>query len=71
MRIFSDSFIREVARLLQKAINNVQVLTIAISPDCLEGKCMKERWNSGFKVLRILAEEIEALHSFPFLGNKE
>ena len=66
VRIFSDSFIREVARLLQKAMNNIQVLTIAISPDCLEGKRMKERWDNGFKVLRILAEEIDVLQDFPF-----
>ena len=66
VRIFSDSFIREVARLLQKAMANMQVLTIAISPDCLEGKRMKEKWDSGFKVLRILAEEFDALQAFPF-----
>lgn len=66
VRIFSDSFIREVARLLQKAMANIQALTIAISPDCLEGKRMKERWDNGFKVLRILAEEIDVLQDFPF-----
>jgi hypothetical protein len=66
VKIFSDRFIRKVARLLQEAMANIQVLTIAISPDCLEGKGMKKRWDSGFRVLRIMAEEIDALQEFPF-----
>lgn len=69
VKIFSDSYIRKVAKLLQEAINNIQVLTIAISPDCLEGKGMMNRWTSGFRVLRILAEEIDALQEFPFPEN--
>lgn len=69
VQIFSDRYIREVAKLLQKAMNNIQVLTIAISPDCLEGKRLKERWKSGFRVLRLLAEEIVALQEFPFPEN--
>ena len=66
VKIFSDSYIRKVARLLRGAMDNIQVLTIAISPDCLEGKGMKNRWASGFRVLRIMAEEIDALQEFPF-----
>lgn len=69
VRIFSDSYIRTFARLLQNAMSNIKVLTIAISPDCLEGQKMKEKWDSGFRVLRIMAEEIDALHEFPFPVN--
>ena len=69
VQIISDRYIREVAKLLQKAMKNIQVLTIAISPDCLEGKRMKERWESGFRLLRLLAEEIDALQEFPFPYN--
>ena len=47
-------------------MDNIQVLSIAISPDCLEGKRMKDKWDSGFRVLRIMAEEIDALQEFPF-----
>lgn len=43
VKIFSDSYIRKVARQLQEAMDNIQVLTIAISPDCLEGKGMKKK----------------------------
>lgn len=66
VRIFSDSYIRSFARQLQQAMDNIQVLSIAISPDCLEGKRMKDKWDSGFRVLRIMAEEIDALQEFPF-----
>lgn len=41
--------IREVARLLQEAMEKVQVLTIAISPDCLIGDGMKEKWDNEFR----------------------
>lgn len=68
VRIFSDDYIRKVAQLLQKAMGNIQVLTIAISPDCLPGRGMKEKWNSGFEVLKIFSEEISALKGFPFPG---
>ena len=27
---------------------------------------MKDKWDSGFRVLRIMAEEIDALQEFPF-----
>ena len=47
-------------------MDNIQVLSIAISPDCLEGKRMKDKWDSGFRVLRIMAEEIDTLQEFPF-----
>lgn len=66
VKIFSDSYIRKVARQLQDSMDNIQVLTIAISPDCLEEKGMKNKWASGFRVLRIMAEEIDALQELPF-----
>ena len=66
LQLYSDSYIREVARLLQKSMDKIQVLTIAISPDCLIGDGMKEKWDNGFRVLRILAEKIELLKEFPF-----
>jgi len=66
VQLFSDDYIREVARLLQKSMNKIQVLTIAISPDCICGNGMKEKWDNGFRVLEIMAEEIYALWEFPF-----
>lgn len=69
VKIFSDNYIRKVARLLQEGMDNIQTLTIAISPDCLEGENMKDKWNCGFRILRVMAEEIVALQDFPFLKN--
>ena len=66
VQLCSDDYIREVARLLQKSMNKIQVLTIAISPDCICGNGMKEKWDNGFRVLEIMAEEIYALWEFPF-----
>ena len=66
IRVFSYEFIRKAARLLQEGIDNIQCLTIAMSPDCLFGRKMKDKWASGFDVLKIMAEEILALRDFPF-----
>ena len=66
VQLFSDDYIRVVAKLLQQAMNKIQVLTIAISPDCLMGEGMKQKWDNGFRVLEIMAEEIYALWEFPY-----
>lgn len=66
VQLFSDDYIREVAKMLQNGMDRVQILTIAISPDCLAGDGMKRKWDNGFRVLEILAEEIQALREFPF-----
>ena len=66
VQLFSDDYIRIVAKLLQQAMDKIQVLTIAISPDCLKGEGMKQKWNNGFRILEIMAEEIYALWEFPF-----
>lgn len=65
---YNEDSIRDIARHIQRAMDRIQVLTIAISPDCLIGNGMKEKWDNGFRMLRILAEEIEALQEFPFPG---
>lgn len=69
IQFFSDEYIREVAKLLQQGMDRVQTLTIAISPDCLAGDGMKEKWDNGFRVLKIMAEELKALGDFPFPEN--
>lgn len=66
VQLFSDDYIREVAKLLEAAMRRIQILTIAISPDCLVGDDMKEKWDNGFRVLEIMSEEIYALRNFPF-----
>lgn len=66
LQLFSDDYIREVGKLLQNAMDNIQVLTIAISPDCLAGKDMKSKWDNGFRVLELLSEHLYGLWEFPF-----
>lgn len=63
---YNKDTIRNIAKLLQSAMDRIQVLTIAISPDCLMGGNKEEKWDVGFRTLRILADEIECLSCFPF-----
>lgn len=66
VQLFSDEYIRAVAKLLQKGMDRIQALTIAISPDCISGNGMKQKWNNGFRILKNMAEEIHFLREFPF-----
>lgn len=64
IQLFSDDLIRQIAEILQRNLSNIAVLTIALSPDCLGGKDHKERWEKGFRILRIMSERIECLRLF-------
>lgn len=66
IQLYSDEYIRYIARLINKNMSNIQVLTIALSPDCIKGEDMKEKWSNSFYILKIMAEEIELLKEFPF-----
>lgn len=66
VQLFSDDYIKEIGKLLHKAQDKIQVLTIAISPDCLAGKDIKEKWDNGFRVLGLLADKMYSLWEFPF-----
>lgn len=66
LQLFSNEYIRLIAKLLNDSIKNIQVLTIALSPDCLGGKNLKEKWANAFRILKIMSGEIENLKSFPF-----
>jgi hypothetical protein len=46
-------------------MHNIQVLTIALSPECLGGEEIKDNWSNAFRILKIMAE-IEYLKKFPF-----
>jgi len=61
IQFFSDDLIRHIAEILQRNLSNIAVLTIALSPDCLGGKNLRERWENGFRLLRIMSEQIECL----------
>lgn len=66
VQLFSDNFIRLVARKLNEGMKNVQVLTIALSPDCCGGADLENKWNDAFRILKILSEEIVLLKTFPW-----
>ena len=66
IQLHSDEYIRHIARLLNKGMPNIQVLTIAMSPDWMGGKTMKDKWDNAFRILKIMAEEIPYLSEFPF-----
>lgn len=66
IQLHSDDYIRFIARLLNENMHNIQVLTIALSPDCMGGDHMKEKWDNSFHILKIMSEEIECLRDFPF-----
>ncbi|MEF9477351.1 hypothetical protein OWR28_06100 [Chryseobacterium sp. 1B4] len=47
-KIYSDELIRNVANVLLENINKIDVLTIALSPECCGG------WENSFEVLKII-----------------
>lgn len=64
IKLLDDEFIRDLARRINNAIDNIEVITIALSPDCVGGREMKERWANAFKALDIFKEEIDGLGDF-------
>ncbi len=66
VQLYSDDYIRYIAKSLNDNIDNIQSLTIALSPDCIFGEDMKEKWDNAFRCLKIMSEKIKLLQSFPF-----
>lgn len=64
VKVFDDEFIRDFAACLQNAISNIQVMTIALSPECIRGWDRKRGWTDVLKVMEIFKEEIPDLHDF-------
>ena len=64
IQVFSDDYIMHVAELLQRNMGNIAALTIAISPECLGGDEMSDKWAKGFRLLRIMSEKLECLKEF-------
>lgn len=53
MILFSEQYIRAFAENLKKSMNNVAVLTIALSPECCGS------WKNAFHILDIITQEID------------
>lgn len=66
IQLYSDDYIRFISKLLNKNMRNIQVLTIALSPDCIGGDDIKKQWDNSFNILKIMSEEIDYLKEFPF-----
>lgn len=66
IQLHSDEYIRYIAKLINDNLKNIQVITIALSPDCMGGEGMIEKWDNSFRILKIMSEELDYLKSFPF-----
>ena len=64
IQLFSDDYIRRVAEILQDNLSSIVSFTIAISPECLGGKNLRQKWEHGFRVISIMSERIVSLRSF-------
>lgn len=66
LQLYSDEYIRLIAKLLNECIEHIQVFTIALSPDCIGGQNMKEKWYNSLRILKIMSQELDCLKMFPF-----
>ncbi len=62
IKVFSDDFIRNFAQIVNNSMQNVQVLTIAVSPDCIGGSNSEEIWKNANHLLQIFNDEIQNLN---------
>ena len=64
IKLFSDDYVRRIAEILQNNLKKIAVLTIAVSPECLGGDHLCDKWRNGFRLLKIMSEKLECLKSF-------
>ena len=65
IKVFDNQFIRDFAKRLNCAMNNIRVLTIALSPDCIGGVSLRDKWKNVIDVLNIFKKEIQYLKECP------
>lgn len=63
VKIFDNEFILNLGRIINQSMYNIEVLTVALSPDCIGGENMKNRWQNVIGVLNILRNAIRGLES--------
>lgn len=61
---FSDEYIKRIAEILQNNLERIEVLTIALSPECLGGAGLRQKWKNGFRLISIMSERLECLRIF-------
>lgn len=59
IRIFDTQFICDFARRLKRALGNIKVLTIALSPECVGGESLQQKWENAIDVLNIFNKELD------------
>lgn len=69
VQLFSDDYIRHISSIIQSKMSYIKVITIALSPDFMPGEDYKEKWDNAFRILEIMAEEIDMLKDFPLPKN--
>lgn len=62
IQLFSDEYIMRIAEILQSYYDRIAVLTIAVSPECLGGEELKDKWNNGFRILRVMSKQLRCLN---------
>lgn len=60
MRLFSDEYIKAMASDINKAMDKIAVMTIALSPECCGN------WENAIRVFNLFAEKIDAIDENPF-----
>lgn len=60
MRLFSDDYIQAMAFDINKAMDKIAVMTIALSPECCGS------WENAIRVFNLFADKIDAIDENPF-----
>lgn len=58
VKIFDSQFIRDLAQRVNRAMKRIKVLTIALSPDCVDGENMQQKWDNVVDILKIFKDEL-------------
>lgn len=64
IQLFSNDYIRRVAELLQNNLGRIAALTIAVSPECLGGNSLSNKWDNGFRLLEVMSDKLTCLKDF-------
>lgn len=65
VKIFDDEFISDLGKCINQSMKNIEVLTIAMSPECIGGRNLQNKWQNAIGVINILKNEIGGLQKIP------
>ncbi len=58
-KIYDTQFIYDFAHRQKNAMGNIKVLTIALSPECVVGYPIQQKWENAVEVLNIFKKELD------------